>query len=305
MSIYVEIRIRGSLDELWEKTQNPQQHGRWDLRFTRITYLPRPSDDEPQQFLYETRIGFGLAITGTGETVGSKSGANGERTSALKFWSDDRKSLISEGSGYWKYVPCADGTIRFFTEYRYAVRFGVVGRIFDRLIFEPLMGWATAWSFDRLRLWIEQGVEPGAVLRQSIIHAVARLTVAFVFLYHGLVPKLLLRHPDEIALMTAGGIPDSLIPTALTALGIAEIGFGLLLLIFWRFHLPFLFAMAGMVLALVPILFTAPGYLGAAFNPVTLNVAVFALAAIGWFSRYLLPSAANCLRKRPQKESAP
>src|SRR6266480_3729964 len=61
MGIYVEIPIRASIDELWEKTQNPQLHQRWDLRFTQIEYLPRQGD-EPQRFLYRTRIGFGLKI---------------------------------------------------------------------------------------------------------------------------------------------------------------------------------------------------------------------------------------------------
>ena len=54
MGIYVEIPIRASMDELWEKTQNPQLHQRWDLRFSQIEYLPRQGE-EPQRFLYRTR----------------------------------------------------------------------------------------------------------------------------------------------------------------------------------------------------------------------------------------------------------
>lgn len=158
MSIYVEIVIRGSLDELWHRTQTPDQHQRWDLRFSQITYLPRPDEQHPQHFRYTTRIGFGLEIAGYGETVGSRSTEDGY-TSALKFWSDDPRSLICRGSGYWKYIPTPEG-IRFITWYDYATRFGAPGRRFDQLIFRPLMGWATAWSFDRLRLWIERGIEP-------------------------------------------------------------------------------------------------------------------------------------------------
>jgi len=41
MGIYVEIFIRGSMDDLWERTQNPCVHQRWDLRFSQIEYLPR------------------------------------------------------------------------------------------------------------------------------------------------------------------------------------------------------------------------------------------------------------------------
>ncbi|WP_035353125.1 hypothetical protein [Edaphobacter aggregans] len=59
--IYVEIEIQDDLDHVWLLTQDPAFHERWDLRFSRIHYLPRSSSAEPQQFLYETRIGFGLS----------------------------------------------------------------------------------------------------------------------------------------------------------------------------------------------------------------------------------------------------
>jgi len=68
--IYVEIEIQDDLDHVWLLTQDPAFHERWDLRFSRIHYLPRSSSAEPQQFLYETRIGFGLSIKGTGESIG-------------------------------------------------------------------------------------------------------------------------------------------------------------------------------------------------------------------------------------------
>src|SRR5205807_6313634 len=104
MSIYVEIFIRGDMESLWLKTQEPTLHQRWDLRFSEIAYLPR-QPGQPQQFLYSTRIGAGLRINGEGESTGARDGSSGERTSALKFWSKDPKSLIEAGSGYWKYVP--------------------------------------------------------------------------------------------------------------------------------------------------------------------------------------------------------
>jgi hypothetical protein len=303
MSIYVEARIHGPLEELWEKTQTPSLHEKWDLRFTSITYLPRASEDEPQLFRYETRIGFGLAISGTGETVGKKTLANGERASALKFWSEDPKSLITEGSGYWKYVPLPDGSLRFFTEYRYDTRFGAIGRLVNTLVFEPLMGWATAWSFDRLRLWIEKGIPPAVSLRQSLVYAIARLALAFVFFYHGLVPKLILHHPDEIDQLIRGGIPPANAPLLLTAVGIAEIAFALVLVVFWRARWPLVLTALGMIGALVGVALTSPQYLGAAFNPVTLNAQVFALAVIAYIHSIDLPTAAHCLRKRPPKEN--
>lgn len=175
--IYVETRIRGSLDELWERTQQPHVHQRWDLRFSTIDYLPKPDSAHPQQFRYATRIGFGMNICGTGETVGQRDLSDGRRTSALRFQSDDPKSLIATGSGYWQYLPESDG-VRFLTWYDYQTRFGLPGRLFDRLVFRPVMGWATAWSFDRLRLWIERGIEPEAARRASLWHGISRAAVA-------------------------------------------------------------------------------------------------------------------------------
>lgn len=105
----MEILIREDLARIWELTQKPQLHERWDLRFTHIEYLPRPSLAEPQRFLYQTRIGFGLNIQGTGESVGECATDSGDTTSSLKFASSDPKSLIRQGSGYWRYVPLKVG----------------------------------------------------------------------------------------------------------------------------------------------------------------------------------------------------
>ena len=55
MSIYVEIRIRGTMDEIWRLTQTPDLHERWDLRFTSIAYLNRSGNSESQRFRYSTR----------------------------------------------------------------------------------------------------------------------------------------------------------------------------------------------------------------------------------------------------------
>src|SRR4029077_10396012 len=123
MSIYVEILIRGPMDVLWTHTQTPELHSRWDLRFSQIDYLPRMSEAEPQHFRYVTRIGFGLEVAGEGESTGERNLSDGTRSSALRFWSNDPRSIIREGSGYWKYIPHADGVV-FLTWYDYRTRFG-------------------------------------------------------------------------------------------------------------------------------------------------------------------------------------
>ncbi len=225
--IYVEIFIRGTLDDLWEKTQTPQLHQRWDLRFSEIDYLPQPDPSQPQQFRYTTRLGFGLRISGAGETLGTRDDPDTGATSALKFWSDDPKSLIRKGSGYWKYIP-QDGGVRFLTWYDYETRFGTIGRLFDRIVFRPLIGWATAWSFDRLRLWIEKQIDPSLSMQSSIIHAIARIVIAFIWLYHGLIPKLLFLSKDELTLVTNAGLQPDAALTLVRIIGVAEIALGLL-----------------------------------------------------------------------------
>lgn len=140
--IYVESFIQAPIDKLWSYTQSPEIHQQWDLRFSEITYLPKNSEEELQRFLYKTNIGFGLSIAGEGESYGLKE-SKGVLTSSLKFSSDNPISLISEGSGFWRYIPTERG-VKFLTLYDYRTRFGLFGRFFDRIVFRPLIGWATA-----------------------------------------------------------------------------------------------------------------------------------------------------------------
>ena len=133
MGLYAEAHIRGDLDELWARTQDPARHRRWDLRFTEIDYLPR-AEGEPRRFRYATRVLPFLTVSGTGVSAGEKTRPDGTRASALRFSSPHPLSLIAEGSGYWRYVPDGDG-VRFLTGYDYRPRWGAFGQIADRLVF--------------------------------------------------------------------------------------------------------------------------------------------------------------------------
>jgi hypothetical protein len=293
--IYVEILIDGSIDEIWRRTQVPDLHERWDLRFTTIKYLPRPSEAEPQKFLYSTRIGFGLRIDGEGESTGAREDVTGVRTSALVFSSSDRKSLIRKGSGYWQYHP-TDAGVRFLTWYDYRTRFGPIGRAIDRIVFRPLIGWATAWSFDRLRLWIDRDVSPEISMRMTVIHAVARLGIAFTWMWQGLVPKLLFPSPDEQAMIAAAGLPLTLLPI----IGALELVFAAASLVLWHWRPLFIVNALLMVCALGGVWLRSPAYLVGAFNPVTLNAGMMLLSIIGYLAATEMPSAARC-RRRPTK----
>jgi uncharacterized membrane protein YphA (DoxX/SURF4 family) len=296
MSIYVEILIHAPMDDLWSHTQTPALHERWDLRFSRIDYLPKLGESTTQRFRYATRIGFGVEISGEGETLGERESADGSSTSALKFGSDQPLSLIREGSGYWKYVPTRDG-IKFLTWYDYQTRFGFAGALFDRLVFHRLIGWATAWSFDRLRLWLEENVDPAVAMRQTLVHAVARIALAVIFAYQGLVPKLLARHIDEISMLRSAGLSPPLTDIALSAMGVCEIGLAAALLFAWRRRTPAWLCLIAMPIATFAVGLTSPSFFRAAFNPFSLNLAVASLALIDLLVLSGVPSAARCLRR--------
>ena len=294
--IYVEITIHDELEKIWRFTQTPELHQRWDLRFTEIQYLPRTNPDAPQQFLYATRVAFGLAIRGTGESVGRRTLPNGESTSALRFDSDDPKSLIRTGSGYWRYVPTSAG-IRFFTWYDYRVRFGIPGKLIDEFAFRPLMGWATAWSFDRMRLWVEDGQTPETSLQLFVIHAAARIAIAAIWLWHGLIPKLIYKNIDERSMLADANIPHTFLPF----IGGCEVLLGILFLFGWKLRPMFLLNIVLMLGATIAVAAKSPRFLSAAFNPVSLNAAVIALSVVAWIASSKLPSASRCLRKDPKE----
>ncbi|MFI9582329.1 hypothetical protein ACIHCQ_10885 [Streptomyces sp. NPDC052236] len=198
MRLYIETRVRADLDALWTRTQEPAQHRRWDLRFTDIDYLPR-AEGEPQRFRYATRVLPFLAVSGTGVSAGERQRADGTRVSALRFASPHPLSLIEEGSGYWRYVPTADDGVRFITGYDYRARWGRCGTVADRFVFRPLMGWATAWSFDRLRLWCELGISP----ERSLAYALAELLVRIGLITAGLFAPPALSAPPALFVLSA------------------------------------------------------------------------------------------------------
>ena len=164
--VYVEIPVRAPLERLWTLTQDPSCHPRWDLRFTAI--IPGPGT-VPQAFRYEFKLPL-HTIHGTGTSLGTRTGKQGQATSVLKFTTRDVLSPIGPGAGYWRYIPAPDG-IRFITGYDYAPGWGRLGRWVDEPLIRPALGWATAWSFDRLRLWAEDGIAPERARRAWLLDA--------------------------------------------------------------------------------------------------------------------------------------
>jgi len=227
--LYIETKIKCHPDTLWTYTQDPAIHQQWDLRFTEIKYLSKDNPAESQKFLYSTKIGFGIKVNGIGESVATKTKDNGESTSVLKFSSDSNLSIIKQGSGYWKYVPVSDG-IKFFTGYDYETRWGIFGKVVDKFAFRPLMIWATSWSFDCLKNWIETGLHPKQAMKAQLTVLFSSIALSLVWIYQGLIPKLLFSKTGELELLKRSGLFVENEKSVLTFIGWAEILFGLVIL---------------------------------------------------------------------------
>jgi hypothetical protein len=300
--IYVESRVRTSIERLWDATQDPNEHQRWDVRFGSITYLPR-ADGEPQRFSYATTVAPGVTVAGTGESLGDRDRADGTSWSGLRFWSSDRRSLIHAGAGYWRYIP-GDDAIRFLTRYDYRPRWGRLGDLVDRTIFRPLFGWSTAWSFDRLRLWLEDGTPPERSRDLAIAHAVAVAGLAGVFAYQGLVPKLWKLDRGEVAIWQTLGLGEARAGQLVRAVGAMEAGFAIATVARSQKRWPFAVALAAMPALAIGAAKADRSILAHAFNPGSLGLAVSALAGVALATREGRPSGSRPLRQAPDHQPA-
>jgi hypothetical protein len=264
------------------------------LRFTEITYLPKQDQQAPQRLLYKTNIGFGLSITGEGESIGHLE-KDATKTSFLRFWSNHPLSLIREGSGFWRYIPETENGVRFFTRYDYRTRFGTVGSWVDRLVFRPLMAWATAWSFDALRLWLERGIPPKSSLSRSVTEALCRFTLCLVWMYQGLIPKLFFPEAGELQMVREIGVFPGYETIVLASLGMFEVIFGLLFFLLGRSRRKALYIWNLLLLFFLALgALPAPAVFAGPFNPVTLNLGMMVLSAIGMLNLQDLPDASHC-----------
>lgn len=126
------------------------------------------------------------------------------------------------------------------------------------------------------------------------INWIARGGLAFVFAYHGLVPKLLWLSADERSMMQAHGIEQ--VQLFATLAGVAEIALALWIVLSPRSAWPLAVAATALTGLLVDVAVVSPAMLSAAFNPVSLNVAGLALCAVAWHA---------CQRNAPPGSGSP
>lgn len=301
--VYVELDIDVTIEELWEHTQSPQLHNQWDLRFSEIRYLPKLNESEGQKFLYDTRIGFGLKISGTGETNHSIDDRKAERLSTLSFTSEQPISLIRQGGGYWRYKKSGD-KLTFITLFDYKTRFGTAGRLLDRFLFRPMFGYATAWSFDRLRIWLEDRIPPSVVVERAIIHYLSVILVMLLWCYEGIVPKLLFPEAGELHLLKRLGWFEGMELQTVQLLGALEIGFGITTAFLHRKKWILIVQLLALIALTAPALLFIPELIRSPFNPITLVLPMTGLCLTAHWSRRHLPSASRCKREYKPAHSA-
>lgn len=146
--IVVEAIIPCDVETLWARSQEPDLHILWDIRFSHIEYLDERDANGFNLMDYRTKIGFGVEIKGVGRYLQNTP----LKHSTFEFESDDWKSIIKIGRGIWQYKPCTEGTY-FRTVYDYETNYGKLGALVDRVLFRPVMQLATEWSFETLRRW--------------------------------------------------------------------------------------------------------------------------------------------------------
>jgi hypothetical protein len=146
--IVVEAIIPAPVAVVWERSQVPEQHTAWDIRFNHIGYIDKTDDRGYRLMDYRTNVALGITVNGHGRYL-----TNSEHShSSFEFDSDDWKSIIRNGRGIWLYRSCSEGTL-FKTVYDYDVRHGWIGRVLDAAIFRSLLQLATEWGFETLRQW--------------------------------------------------------------------------------------------------------------------------------------------------------
>ncbi len=116
------------------------------------------------------------------------------------------------------------------------------------------------------------------------INLFSRYGLAFVFFYHGLVPKVILLNAIEIELVRAHNID---VPTSVisTLGGIFEILLAGTIIFFTKTLVPIYIAAILLILLLIDVAFVMPELLIAAFNPVSINISALILCYVIFLSQ--------------------
>ncbi len=113
----------------------------------------------------------------------------------------------------------------------------------------------------------------------NLINVTSRVTLAFVFLYHGLVPKILWLDSTEILLIELHNLSFDTAHVAMLA-GLFEIVLAVFIVFYKKSLLPVYCSIILFVGLLIGVSIIQPSLLIKAFNPLTMNVMGISLAVI-------------------------
>lgn len=161
------------------------------------------------------------------------------------------------------------------------------------------MGWATALSFDVLKRWLEKGEQPQAQYFRFFTYWALTFLFFFIWIYHGLIPKIVAMHPVEIKMFQqALSLSTMNAKTGLIILGLCEVAFGLLWLFFRNKRRLFFAQIILFLLLTTGVIAGDYSNLNHPFSPLTFNLALFTLSVIGLTISRDVPSTKHCRRRR-------
>jgi peptidoglycan/LPS O-acetylase OafA/YrhL len=111
---------------------------------------------------------------------------------------------------------------------------------------------------------------------------VCRLSLGAVWLYEGLVPKLLFVRPDEVELVRRSGIYFGTPELFLQLLGVAQAAFAIWLLIGWAERLAVALATLGMWILIVLVAMANPSMLTDPYGALIKDLCLTACAFTVW-----------------------
>ncbi|HKS17114.1 MAG TPA: DoxX-like family protein [Planctomycetota bacterium] len=111
-------------------------------------------------------------------------------------------------------------------------------------------------------------------------HSISRLAVAFVWIYQGLVPKVLFPNTGELEIFRSTGIFPGEELTGVIMLGVAQSLLGVYHLVAWRSRAPLWAGLGSLAVLGAGGLIARPDLMILPFNPVSLILMMAALSAI-------------------------
>ena len=121
-------------------------------------------------------------------------------------------------------------------------------------------------------------------VRQNKVYAIARVTLAGIWLYLAIFPKFIFVETVELQIIRESGMFPGNEMLMLFGLGLVEISLALGLLIFWHNRCIFGYSIVFLVLLTIMSGMIMPGIFREPFNPATMSVPMIALATVGFVS---------------------